>query len=223
MMSFKKNLFTVILAVTLVLIGSWLVGLPKSVLIDGMTLVIATMVMTLLIEDFWRKALTAKELLTWEYFAGFAIISGAVMAWLWTSESSTTQEMAVRLTATFLSAGLGGIWMALPYRLSIQGEDEQQGTKAEKYEAREQKKWKRWQTKISKATKEDAIRYFGSNLRFHLIGNSYLGDLDFSQPLIQVGEEIYTYEQAEKEGVDINLVAQARDYIIDLVNGRETE
>ena len=135
-MSFKKNLFTVLLATFLVLIGCWLVGIEPIKIVDGMTLVIATMVMTLLIEDFWRKALMEKELLTWQYFVGAALVSGSVLAWLWTIESFTIQEMVVRLVATFLLAGMGGIWMAIPYRNSVQPRDERDAIKLAKYEAR---------------------------------------------------------------------------------------
>jgi uncharacterized membrane protein len=221
MMSFKKNLFTVIFAIALVLMGSWLIGIDKAVLIDGMTLVIATMVMTLLIEDFWRKALNAKELLTWEYFAGFLIISGSVMAWLWASESATTREMALRLVATFLSAGLGGIWMAWPYKLSLQSEDERADNIGGKVQAKQQKRWDRWRKKIETASQEDAISYLSAILCYHLVGDTYLGDLDFARPLIEIDNKVLTIEEADKEGVDLNLVAQAREYVISIVNGRE--
>lgn len=218
-MSFKKNLFTVILAIVLVLLGCWLVGIERSAIIDGMTLVIATMVMTLLIEDFWRKALTAKELLTWQYFIGALIISGSVMAWLWSSESTTTQEMAVRLTATFLSGGLGGIWMAIPYRRSVEPEEEREEARVDKFQAREEKKWLKWSEKIKKATPEDALTYLGSHLRFGLAGNTIDGTLDFTRPLAVVDEKVLTYDEMVKAGVSASQTNQVKDYLKALIQG----
>lgn len=212
MISFKKNLFTVILAITLVLIGSWLVGIPRSVIIDGMTLVIATMVMTLMIEDFWRKMLTSRELLTWQYFVGALIISGSVMAWLWASESTTTQEMAIRLAVTFLCGGLGGVWMAIPYRTSVEPEK----PKEDRYVAREQKKWSKWRQKIEKSAPEDKIRHLGSHLRFYLVGNTIGGDLDIARPLCLVKDELLTLDEMKEQAVDIEQVKRVETYLASL-------
>lgn len=218
-MSFKKNLFTVILAIVLVLLGCWLVGIERSAIIDGMTLVIATMVMTLLIEDFWRKALFNKELLTWQYFIGAFIISGSVMAWLWASESTTTQDMVVRLVATFLSGGLGGVWMAIPYRHSVEPEGEREEAKIDKFQAREQKKWAKWYEKIKKATHEDALLYLGAHLRFRLTGDTIDGDIDFARPLAVVEEKVLTYDEMVKDGVSASQTNQVKDYLKTLIQG----
>jgi hypothetical protein len=218
-MSFKKNLFTVLLAIVLVLLGCWLVGIERGAIIDGMTLVIATMVMTLLIEDFWRKALTTKELLTWQYFIGALLISGSVMAWLWASESTATQDMVVRLVATFLSGGLGGIWMAIPYRRSVEPEEDREDARVERYQAREEKKWLKWYEKIKKATPEDALNYLGAHLRFHPLGDNLDGPLDFAQPIAVVDEKVLTYEELVKSGASATVTNQVKDYLKTIVQG----
>lgn len=219
-MSFKKNLFTVILATVLVLIGCWLVGIPRPAIINGMTLVLATMVMTLLIEDFWRKALTAKELLTWQYFIGAALISASVLAWLWASESVTNEEMVIRLVATFLSGGLGGIWMAIPYTNSVRPREDRDAEKVLKIRDKQSRAWERWVKKIEKAKPEDRKRYLGAHLRFHLVGDTSGGALDFTRPLAVVDEKALTLDEMVKAEIDPSLVAQVDAYL-QMIAGKE--
>lgn len=214
MKSFKKNFLTVGLAILLVLAGSWLVGVPQHKLVDGMTLVIATMVMTLVLEDFWRKALTQKELLSWQYFVGMLIMSSSVLAWLWASESYTNKEMVIRLAATFLFGGLGAWWVAIPYRRSVTTTEEQEQRRAEAFKEKEAKKWKRWQRKIKEADLDDAIDYLHAHLRFALIDDNLDSLLDFSRPLIVVSEDesVLTYDEAISRGLK-DKAAVADDYI----------
>lgn len=220
MKSFKKNFLTVGLAIALVLAGSWLVGVPQHKLVDGMTLVIATMVMTLILEDFWRKALTDKERLTWQYFVGMAIMSLAVLAWLWASESYTNKEMIVRLIATFLSSSVGAWWMAVPYRRSISTGQDEAERKAIKYQKQEAKRWARWAKKAKAASYEEALDILRDHLRFHILGNTLEGDLDFTSPLMIVSEEVLTYREAMDQELELDIVRYADEYIMTLLQDK---
>jgi len=200
MMSFKKNLFTILLSIALVLIGCWLVDVDTVKIVEGMILVIATMVMTLLIEDFWRKALTAKELLTWQYFIGAILIGAAVLSWLWASEADTMKELYIRLGATFLFSVLGGFWMAGPYRNSIQSKDEQEQTRVEQFQVRHGKHIEKIVVKASKGKKADAVCLFSANLRYRFTGDDCWSDVDYGHPIALLGTACLTLDELKKSG-----------------------
>lgn len=211
MMSFKKNVFVLFSSVALVLIGCWLVGIPRAVLIDGLTLVIATVIMSLAIEDLWRKILTARNLLTWQYFVGFVIICGAVMAWLWASESVTTREMAIRLGLTFLSGCLGFGWMVIPYRNSTQSKKAREEGMAKKYEAKAQKYWQAIRAKIAKGTRTEGMRTLSGVLRYRTGGDDLDGDLVLAQPLALIDKKLYSYGELVKSESDPEIEAKRNE------------
>lgn len=211
MMSFKKNVFVLMSSVALVLIGCWLVGIPRAVLIDGLTLVIATVIMSLAIEDLWRKILTARNLLTWQYFVGFVIICASVMAWLWASESVTTREMAIRLGLTFFSGCMGFGWMAVPYRDSTQSKEAREEGMAKKYEAKAQKYWSAVRAKIAKGTRAEGLRTLAGILRYRTGGDDLDGDLVLAQPLALIGDKLYSYEDLVKAENNPEIEAKRND------------
>jgi hypothetical protein len=200
MMSFKKNLFTVLLSIALVLIGCWLVKVDTVKVVEGMILVIATMVMTLLIEDFWRKALTAKELLTWQYFIGAILIGASVLGWLWSSEADTMQQLGIRLGATFLCAVLGAVWMAIPYRNSIQSKDERDKARVERFQARHDKYIDKIVIKAGKSTKDEAVRLYSATLRYRFIGDDCWSGVDYGHPIALLGTQCLTLDELKKSG-----------------------
>ena len=58
---------------------------------------------------------------------------------------------------------------------------------------------------------------FCAHLRFHTVGDTIDGALDFARPLAIVGEEALTLNEFEEKGVDPSLAAQIRTYIVSLV------
>lgn len=220
-MSFKKNLATVIVAILLVLLGSWIVEIPANALIDGMTLVVATMVITLLLEDMWRKGFTDRSLLTWEFYMGAMIIAGSVLMWLWASVAQTMTDAIIRLVATFLSAVLGGWWMASPYKRSVQTDDDRAQELADRYDSAERKRWRRWKKKISHSTREDSRVLLADRLRYCLTNDSLSGNLDFARPLCMIDGKALSYNEAVKAGVQQHALGVVDAYIDALTIGQE--
>jgi hypothetical protein len=210
-MTFRKNLFVMLSAVVLVVIGALLMDIRMPQIVDGLTLVIPTVAMALLIEDLWRKILTAREKLTWQYFLGEVFVVGSGLAWLWASTSTDMKSMGIRLGVVFFLGLLGGIWFALCYHPSVQSPEE-----------REQEKWARFRAKIKKADKADAFKTLAGVLRFRLLGDDLSGDLDFDRPLAVYHEELLTYEEAMAAEPDGNgnlppIQGSAHDYLQMLV------
>lgn len=219
MMSFKKNLFTIVVAIILVLMGTWLVGIPRNAVINGMTLVIATMVMTLMLEDFWRKVLSDSALVTWQYILGMLFVSGSVLGWLWASESVTTKEMVVRLSATFLVAIASGLIFYGPYRVSVGNgpTEEDAETVAQK---KLEKKFDRWRGKIAKSDAVDALEILRDRLAFALVGDTLGGDLDFQRPLGMVDGEPVSYNKLRDAGHPDGKLDEIDTYLKHLINNR---
>ncbi len=193
-MTFKKNLFTIIVAIVLVLLGTWLVNIPRDVIVNGMTLVIATMIMTLMLEDFWRKMMHDSALVTWQYVLGMLFVGGSVLGWLWASESTTTKEMVIRLGVTFLGAAASGFIFYGPYRVSIGGgPDSEQRQDAARRKL--DKRWARWQSKIAKSDPVDAIAHLRAHLRWATVGDSLDGNLDYNRPLGMADGVPCTYDE----------------------------
>lgn len=216
--TFKKNLLTVLIAVVLVLLGCWLVGISRADIINGMTLVAATMVMTLMLEDFWRKFITAKDLITLQYVLGMFVVSASVLAWLWAAESVTDKEMGIRLGATFFLAVLGGWWFNVPYSRSV-SEPGERDTKAElKAQEKLSKKWEKWRGKIKKANADDALLHLAAHLVFRPVGDTIDGDLDFLRPVGLIDGEPKTYDELVAGGVtDPGTLQVTHDYLTRLV------
>ena len=206
-MTFKKNLFVLLSSVFLAVVGATLVGIGMPKIIEGLTLVIPTVSMALLIEDLWRKMLGNRETLTWQYFFGELLVIAATLTWFWASTSGTIKDMVVRLVTTFLFGLLGMLWFNLAYKPSVQTVEE-----------REQEKWSKFQPKIKKAGKEGAVKILANILRYHLSDDSIAGDLNFDQPIAVWGSQCMTLEEileVQDEGNDaLNRVQNdAIDYL----------
>lgn len=185
-MTFKKNFLVLLVAVVLVLTGSYLLGISRSVIVDGMTLVIATVSLALLLEDFWRKMLEDRDKLTWEYFVGAALVVGSIVAFLWASQSVETKEMVARLGVTFFLGGLGGFWFSAVYKKSTQSQ-----------QTRDESIWAKTRKKIPKIKDRDRLqKTLYKALRYRLVSDRIDGDLDPDRPLIRWKQELLTYEEA---------------------------
>jgi hypothetical protein len=212
--TFKKNLLTVLIAVVLVLLGCWLVGISRADIINGMTLVAATMVMTLMLEDFWRKFITAKNLITLQYVLGMFVVSASVLAWLWAAESVTDKEMGIRLGATFFLAVLGGWWFNVPYSRSVSEPGELDGRAELKAQEKLAKKWAKWRGKIKKASPDDALLHMAAHLVFRPIGDTIDGDLDFSRPVGLIDGNPVTFDELKGSGLaDPGTLQVTSDYL----------
>ena len=212
--TFKKNLLTVLIAVVLVLLGCWLVGISRADIINGMTLVAATMVMTLMLEDFWRKFITAKNLITLQYVIGMFVVCASVLAWLWAAESVTDKEMGIRLGATFFLAVLGGWWFNVPYSRSVSEPGEIDGRAELKAQEKLAKKWEKWRGKIKKASPDDALLHLGAHLVFRPIGDTIDGDLDFSRPVGLIDGNPVTLDELKGSGLaDPGTLQVTSDYL----------
>ena len=183
-MTFRKNLFVLMSSVFLAVIGALLMRIDMMTVIDGLTLVIPTVAMALLIEDLWRKLLSDREKLTWQYFLGEVFIVGAGLAWFWASQATTLKEVAIRLAVVFFLSVLGGVWFALCYHPSVQSTEE-----------REQEKWAKFRRKIKAGTKADAFKLLSCCLRYRLLADDPAGDLDFNRPLAVYHEQLMTYDE----------------------------
>lgn len=182
-MTFKKNLFVLLSSVFLAVVGATLVGIGMPKIIEGLTLVIPTVAMALLIEDLWRKMLGERQTLTWQYFFGELLVIAATLTWFWASTSGTIKEMVVRLVTVFLFGLLGMLWFNLAYKPSVQTIEE-----------REQEKWAKFRPKIKKAGKNAAGEILANTLRYHLVDDNLAGDLDTDTPLAVWDNQLMTLE-----------------------------
>ena len=212
-MSFRKNLFVLLSSVFVTVIGALLMRLSMAAIVDFATLVIPTVVAALLIEDLWRKLLEDREKLTWQYFVGEVLVTGAILTWMWASTSVTIKQMVIRLVITFFLGVFGYLWFRLAYFPSTQTA-----------EGREQHRWEKFQKKIIEADRDEAFRLVSNVLRFRLSDDSVRGGLDFDRPIGVYQEQILTYEEllsAEDDGTDSLSVIQAaaHEYLAKLVSG----
>lgn len=215
-MTFRKNLFTLLTAVFLAVTGAWLMKIEVAELVSGLTLVIPTVILALLIEDLFRKLLGEREKLTWQYFLGEMFIIGSTLSWFWASTSITMKELIIRLVTTFLLAGIGMLWFNIVYRGSTQTIEEKQ-----------QAKWARLRTKIKASTKEEGYKILSGILRYRMDNNTLSGNIDFTSPLAPYDNQFMTYEEIMAEENDdgsgnLQMVREsASKYIQDLT--RELE
>lgn len=218
-MTFKKNLFVLLSSVFLAVVGALLMGIGIPNIIEGLTLVIPTVAMALLIEDLWRKLLGDREKLSWQYFFGELLIIASTLTWFWASTSVTIKDMVIRLITVFLFGVLGMLWFELAYKPSVQSIEE-----------REQEKWEKYRTKIKKADKETAVKILANVLRYRLCDHSIASNLDTSSPLAVWDNQILTLEEVlaiEDEGNEalLQVKTDAIDYLqlitVDLPETRE--
>ena len=200
-------------------LGIWLFEIPQLVALEWVVIVVATAILTLQFQDFFDKLLRKekRDLMNIQYLGGLSITLIGVSSWLWWASADTTGEFWWRLGVTFLLGGANILYMGSIYRKSVTPEEELEDQRIERFRAREQKKWGRWRKKVEKATKEDAVRYLASHLRFAMVSDSYSGDLDFTRPLAVVGDETLTYDELVKRDVSDSLSAQVMMYINSLV------
>jgi len=178
----KKNLLVLVTSVLLVLIGAWLVRMPRDVLIYSICIMVAVVPMSLMIEDLWRKMFDGKDNLTWQYFVGTAIVFLSVLAWLWTVESVTMQELWLRLGVCAFSGALASYWFYGPYERSLNHDGEK--TAGDRAEEREARRWERVKKKVKKIKgSESKAKVIAKNLRYRLTGDTLDGGLVFDKPL----------------------------------------
>jgi hypothetical protein len=173
--------------------------------------------MALLIEDLWRKLLSEREKLTWQYFLGEAFIIGSVLTFFWASKSDSVKSCLLRLLSVFLFGVLGGIWTNFLYRPSTQT-----------YEQRAQEAWAKFRRKAKNSTKEESAKLLNNSLRFRLVDDNLDGDLDFERPLGVFNEQCMTYEElcgTDDDGTGTLGTVQraAYEYIQALVSSLKTE
>lgn len=216
-MTFKKNLFTLIMSVFLAVVGALLIGIETYEIVSGLTLVIPTIVLALLIEDLFRKLLGEREKLTWQYFLGELFVISSALAWFWASKSGTMKEMIVGLITVFLLGGCGILWFNLVYRASTQSGEE-----------KEQAKWARFRTKIRASSQEEGYQILSCVLRYRLVDSNIASDLDLTTPLAPYADQFMTLEEliaAKDDGSGNYQIAKdsASDYILDLVKDLRIE
>jgi fatty acid desaturase len=226
MMTFKKNLFALLVALAVSLLAAWVAGLAPITIVYGLTFCIPFATFTLYLADLIGKAQTDRSLLTAEYYWGGVIIFGALVAWFWASMSTTALEQGVRLGVTFLSAVLGGAWFFMAYKHSIQTTEEREAEKVDKFERRTERKWQQLRKKIQKKSKEEAVELLSVNLAYHTVGDTLDGALNFDIPLAVINDEPLTYNQLVGMKEDVNGVVAAKrnaayQYIQNLVRGKE--
>jgi hypothetical protein len=226
MMTFKKNLFAILVALAVSLLAAWVAGITPMAIVHGLTLCLPFAVWVLYLADLVGKAQTDKSLLTAQYYWGGVIIFAALVAWFWASKSVTALEQGVRLGVTFLFAVLGGAWFAKAYKHSIQSPEERELERIEKFERRTERKWQILRKKIQKAPKEKAVELLAAHLAYHLAGDTLDGSLNFDIPLAVINDEPLTYNQLISMKEDVNgVVATKRNaayqYIQNLVKGKE--
>jgi|GEM_PF-4743351 len=183
-MTFRKNLFVLLSSVFLATVGALLIGVETQKLLEGLTLVIPTVAMALLIEDLWRKLLTDRQKLTWQYFLGEMFVISSGLTWFWASKSTNVKEMIYRLIAVFLLGILGSIWFKLIYHNSVQT-----------FEEKEQEKWAKLRPKVKASCQTEAQKILAYNLRYHLVGDTLDGDLEIEQPLAVYNDQFMTFEE----------------------------
>lgn len=226
MMTFKKNLFAILVALAVSLLAAWVAGVSPVSLVYGLTLCLPFATFVLYLADLFGKAQTDRSLLTAQYFWGGVIIFGAIVAWFWASKSMTALDQGVRLGVTFLSAVLGGAWFAKAYKHSVQSPEEQDIERIGKFERNTERKWQAIRRKVQNKNKEEAVELLAANLAYHTVGDSLDGSLDFNIPLAVIDDEPLTYNQLVGMKEDVNgMVAAKRNsayqYIQNLVKGKE--
>lgn len=183
-MTFRKNLFVLITSVFLAVVGATLMGIGMPKIIEGLTLVIPTVTMALLIEDVWRKMLGQRETLTWQYFFGELLVIAATLTWFWASASATIKDMFIGLVTVFLFGVLGMFWFNLAYKPSVQTIEE-----------KEQEQWAKLRPKVKASSQDEGVKILAYNLRYHLVGDTLDGILEIEKPLAFYDNEFMTFEE----------------------------
>ena len=173
-MTFRKNLIVMLIAIALVLVASYFIGVPRTMLVDGITLSIAIVALTLLINDCISKYVEKSDLITWEYAVGIVLVLGSIVSFLWAAESVTNQEMFVRLGITTFLCFVGGVWFYIPYAQSV-----------EAIETSEKRIWTKVQSKLAKLKDpKEAEALLFQTLRYYLVDDDISSNIDVSRPLI---------------------------------------
>lgn len=192
-MSFRKNIFTVLSGMVLVLAGAWLLDLPMDWIILGIVFFIPGAVAILLIRDFFDKMID-KELrpkLTWQYYFGSLLVALSVIAWLWFIKSATDKEFYVRMGVTFFLACMGAFWDNFFYAKSVAGP----GEKESQARDRENNRWRKIRKMAAKKGKKGALPILGAYLKYRTVGNDYNGDLLFDSPIATWNGKPITHEE----------------------------
>jgi len=202
----KKNVLSIVTALAIVCLGAWLFGLSFDSWIEVLTLALPVTVLALAIEDFWRKQQTSKQLMTWQYFVGLAIIGAGIIFWFFAESAQTIFKMIVWLIVMVLTAAIGFIWFKYIYKASLMGDFQ-----------KEQLKWKHVRRKFKNASSTDGLTILAATLRYKTIDDKPLADLDEERPLIEYLGELWTLDElndSAQAGDEIDhLGSEARAYL----------
>lgn len=183
-MAFRKNLLVLITSVIVVAIVALLVKMPLLTVVDGLTLVIPTVIFAIALEDLWRKMLKAREALTWQYFVIDLLVGLDIVAFFWASQAVSFFSLLIRLGTTVGLAVLASVWARYAYKPSVQSVEE-----------REAEKWVKYRKKVLRLSATDAKRILNHILRYRLIGDSLEGELDLDRPLAVYNDELMTHDE----------------------------
>lgn len=202
----KKNVFSIVTALAIVCLGAWLFGLSFNSWIEVLTLALPVTVLALAIEDFWRKQQTAKQLMTWQYFVGLAIVGAGIIFWFFAESAQSIFKMIVWLIVMVLTAAICFIWFKCIYKTSLLTDFQ-----------KEQLKWKHVRRKFKNANPSDRLIILAAFLRYKTIDDKPLADLDEKRPLIEYLGEIWTLDELNDcgqagEAID-HLGSEARAYL----------
>lgn len=186
-MTFKKNALAVILSTLFILLCAYLTHMSRDVLVYGLFVWIAGSTMSLALEDMIRKWTSEKEKLTWQYFTGIGLIFLATLTFLWTVETQEMKFFIARFGVAVFLATVGAIWFYIPYKTSIMDDEEI-----------EKERWKNLKKRIKGYKIERQMAILLKNLRYHVIGDSFSGDLDLDKPLNFYKDECLTANEIKR-------------------------
>lgn len=171
--SLIANTLAVFASLFLTTLVAILCKMTTGQIVDALTFALPLIVMSLILSDMSFKITQARELLTWQYFVGFAFVSGAIYSWFWASTSMELWDMIFRLVITFLVSFAGGAWMRFGYRPSVQDKKELM-----------QEKWNKFTKKVLASDDSVGNVILGCNLRYHFVGDDLVkGIIDFNRPI----------------------------------------
>jgi chromate transport protein ChrA len=227
-MTFIKNLLVLVSAIVIVLIAAFLLKMGVDNIVLGLTFLIPTGVLILMIEDFWRKMVDEelRKKQTWQYYVGMLLILSSVVSFLWLSQGSTEKEVLIRLAITIFLGGLGFGWESIFYSKSVRTPEQFQ----EALGAKENNRWRKISKMATAQGKEKAIRWFADFLKYRVSGNSLGGDLRLEHPIAVYRDtpltltELLALTPSDEEATEVNaMIERTRAYIEKLVSQIEKE
>lgn len=219
MKTFLKDFRVLVTAGLIVMIAAYLRRVEPLWIEIGVTFLLPTAIVILVLEDFYRKRDEDKvreqgvaRKANLQYVGGMFLLALVIVAWFWSSQSVTQMEMYKRLALTFFSIVLVSAWFGVVYDRSLK-------TQAELIQAR----WRKIRPGIIKLAKKDPVRAekrLHRYLRYALVGDSLDGDLDLPRPLALCEDKPITYAKlsswSNDDGRLTDLLVNFGNYIKDL-------